>query len=47
MSEAAVNRAKLAMKSNNYKALKESFVANLNGGSIGEINAVTFALTVR
>ncbi|KAF2668523.1 GPI-anchored wall transfer protein 1 [Microthyrium microscopicum] len=33
------------MRSNNYRALKQKFVADLNGGSLGEINAVTFALT--
>jgi hypothetical protein len=36
-----------APKSNNYKALRESFVANLNGGSIWEINSVTLTLSVR
>lgn len=30
----------------NYKALKEAFVSNLNGGSISEINAVTCVLPV-
>jgi hypothetical protein len=34
-------------KSNNYKVLKEAFVSNHNGGSIWEINAVTFTLSVR
>lgn len=33
-------------KSNNYKALKESFVSNLSGGSIWEINEVSFVLPV-
>jgi hypothetical protein len=33
-------------KSNNYKALKESFVSNLSGGSIWEINEVSLVLPV-
>jgi hypothetical protein len=37
---------KSAVKSNNYKILKESFYANLNGGSIWEINAITLTLPV-
>jgi phosphatidylinositol glycan class W len=35
-----------ARKSNNYKALKEAFVSNHNGGSIWEINAVTLTFSV-
>ncbi|KAF2430133.1 GPI-anchored wall transfer protein 1 [Tothia fuscella] len=31
-------------KSNNYKALKEAFVSNHSGGTIGEINAVTLIM---
>ncbi|TLD38897.1 GPI-anchored wall transfer protein 1 [Venturia nashicola] len=31
-------------KSNNYKALKESFVSNLSGGSVWEINEVSLVL---
>ena len=34
------------VRSHNYKLLKENFVANLNGGSIWEINAVTLTLPV-
>jgi hypothetical protein len=33
-------------KSNNYKALKESFVSNLSGGSVWEINEVSLVLPV-
>ena len=33
-------------KSNNYKALKESFVSNHSGGSIWEINEVSLVLAV-
>jgi hypothetical protein len=33
-------------KSNNYKALKESFVSNLSGGSIWEINEISLVVTV-
>lgn len=33
-------------KSNNYKALKESFVSNLSGGPIWEINEVSLVLPV-
>lgn len=33
-------------KSNNYKILKEDFVSNLSGGTIGEINVVTLILPV-
>ena len=32
---------------NVYKQLKESFVSNLHGGSIGEINLVTAVAPVR
>jgi hypothetical protein len=46
MSEAAINLAKAAIKSNNYKRLKENFVSGLLGGTIEEINLVTFTLTV-
>jgi hypothetical protein len=34
------------VRSHNYKLLKENFVANLNGGSIWEINLVTLTLPV-
>jgi len=38
MTSPAVTAAINARKSNNYKQLKESFVSNLSGGSIWEIN---------
>jgi hypothetical protein len=34
------------LRSHNYKLLKERFVANLNGGTIWEINTVTLTLPV-
>jgi hypothetical protein len=37
---------KTAMKSNNYRILKESFYTGHNGGTIGEIIAVTAILPV-
>lgn len=37
---------KAALKSNNYKLLKESFYSNLNGGSLWEINAIALTLPV-
>jgi hypothetical protein len=46
MSESAINNAKAALKSNNYKRLKENFVSGLLGGTIEEINLVTFTLSV-
>jgi len=46
MSEAAIKSAQSALKSNNYKALKEAFVSNLNGGTISEIVAVTMTMPV-
>lgn len=38
--------AAAGVRGHNYKALKEAFVSNLNGGTIAEVNLVTLIAPV-